>query len=75
MVAEPVRSDDEYRRLFWVSVAALTFVAACAVAGLLRSPRSRSPSRSASRSAPAAPRLSVAKATARRAEHQPPVPV
>jgi hypothetical protein len=35
LVSEPVRSDDEYRRLFWVSLAALTFVAACAIAGLL----------------------------------------
>jgi len=35
LVSEPVRSDDEYRRLFWVSVAALAFVAACTAAGLL----------------------------------------
>ena len=35
MVSDPVRSDDEYRRLFWVSAAALTFVAVCAIAGLL----------------------------------------
>jgi hypothetical protein len=30
-----VRSDDDYRRLFWVSVAALAFVTACTIAGLL----------------------------------------
>jgi hypothetical protein len=35
MVSEPVRSDDEYRRLFWVSAGALAFVAVCAAAGLL----------------------------------------
>ena len=34
-VSEPVRSDDEYRRLFWVSVAALVFITACMLAGLL----------------------------------------
>jgi hypothetical protein len=35
LVSAPVRSDTEYRRLFWVSVAALAFVTACTIAGLL----------------------------------------
>jgi Flp pilus assembly protein TadB len=35
LVSEPVRSDDDYRRLFWVSVGALAFVTVCTVAGLL----------------------------------------
>jgi 2-methylcitrate dehydratase PrpD len=35
LVSDPVRSDDEYRRLFWVSVAVLAFATACTIAGLL----------------------------------------
>jgi hypothetical protein len=35
LVSDPVRSDDEYRRLFWVSVAALAFITVCTFADLL----------------------------------------
>ncbi len=35
LVSEPVRSDEEYRRLFWVSAAALVFITVCAATELL----------------------------------------
>jgi len=35
LVSEPVRSDDEYRRLFWVSAATLVFITVCAASDLL----------------------------------------
>ena len=35
LVSDPVRSDTEYRRLFWVSAAALVFITACTFADLL----------------------------------------